>query len=292
MNIRYCLLFVPLLALDTHAASPAWQAMQRGLGAYTEGDYATAATNFEAAATTAPKEKFDPAAAAFNRANAQLKAGQAADAAQTYAEALRTTDLGIQASAYHNRGNALLGVASEQEQQQKFKEAITSVEEAMTMFERSMMLSSTDRDPKINHEMAARKKTELEEKLKQQQEQQQQNQDQQKDDQKKDEQKQDQQDQQKKDNTSDEQNKQKQDQEKQDQQKQSDQQDQKSQEKDEPSQEEQQQAAEKPAEEMTPQEAALLLDAMRQQEQAQRERIMAQRLKSNAGRLVPVDKDW
>ena len=292
---RSTLLLILLLPAGAGAAGPAWNAMQQGLRAYEQGDFQGAATNFDAAAAAAAKEKFDPATAAFNRANAQLKSGQAEAASSTYAEALRTTDLGLQAGAYHNRGNAMLGIAGEQEQQQKFKEAIKSVDEAMTMYERSMMLAPRDRDPKVNYELAARKRTELEEKLKQQEQQQQQNQDQNQD-QDKDQQKKDQKDSSKQDQQKgDDNQQQKPEDEKSDQQQGQQDQKQKDQEQkpeDEQGQEQQQKAGQKPAEEMTPQEAAMLLDAMRQQEQAQRERITAQRMKSNAGKLAPVDKDW
>lgn len=49
---------------------------------------------------------------------------------------------------------------------------------------------------------------------------------------------------------------------------------------------------EKAAEEMTREEATLLLDAMKQQEQAIREKLALDRLRSSMGRLPPVEKDW
>lgn len=271
-------ILVAALAAVSVEAGPAWEAMQRGLGSYAGGDFAAAATNFDAAATQAPGEKFDPAAAAFNRANALMKTGRMKDAAQAFEQGLRTTDLGLQSSAYHNRGNALLGVAGEQEKEQKLEDAIKSVDEAMTMYERSMLLAPGDRDPKINYELAGLKKQELEEKLKEQQQQQQQQNDQ----------KQDQDQDKKKDKDKDKQKQDQKDQE-QDQQQQQQQQNQQ-QDEEERDQGEQDQ---KRTEQMTPQEAAMLLDAMKQREQAQRERIGQIWLKrSNTGKLDAVDKDW
>lgn len=281
-----------LLLSPEASAGPAWDAMQRGLQSYGGGDYAAAATNFDAAATAAAKEKFDPAVAAFDRANALLMAGKARDAAHVYEEALRTTDLGLQGRTYHNRGNALLGVAGEHEQQQKFEDAIKSVDEAMAMYERSMMLAPKDADPKINYELAGLKRKELEEKLKEQQQQQQQNQDNKDEKKDEDQQKQDskdQQDQKDQDQKDQQQSEDRKDgqQDKQDQQGR-DQKPQNGQPEEQDGQKEQQRQ-----EQMTPQEAAMLLDAMKQREQAQREQLGQIWLKrSNAGKMQPVDKDW
>jgi len=46
------------------------------------------------------------------------------------------------------------------------------------------------------------------------------------------------------------------------------------------------------AREMTKEEAALLLDAMKQQEEALRRKIAMDRLRSSMDRLPPVEKDW
>jgi chemotaxis protein histidine kinase CheA len=46
------------------------------------------------------------------------------------------------------------------------------------------------------------------------------------------------------------------------------------------------------AREMTKEEAALLLDAMKQQEQALRRKVALDRMRSNMDQLPPVDKDW
>ena len=110
--------------------------------------------------------------------------------------------------------------------------------------------------------------------------QQQQNQDQQKKDQeKKDQEKKDQEQKQK------DQDKKKQDQEKQDKQEKDQQQDQKDEQ--EKKQDQEQQAQPVKAEDMTKEEAMQLLDALKQQEQADREKIRV-----SVGAPVPVEKDW
>lgn len=48
----------------------------------------------------------------------------------------------------------------------------------------------------------------------------------------------------------------------------------------------------KEAREMTKDEARLLLDAMKQQEQALRRKVAMDRLRSSIGQLPPVEKDW
>lgn len=280
-----CILLLLAIAVCSRADS-AWEAMQQGLRDYAAGNFAGAATNFDAAGMAAAKEQFDPAVPAFNRANALMKSGNAKDAAHVFEEAARTSDLGLQGKAYHNRGNALLGIASGHEQAQKFDEAIKSVDEALTMYERSMMLNAKDRDPKLNYELATLKRQELEEKRKQQQQEQQQNKDQNKDQRdQKGEQNKEQQDQ----------NGEQQNQEQQNQQQQPEQQDkgEKDQQQQDQQQGEEQQDEQAKAEQMTPQEAAMLLDAMKQREQAQREKLMQVWLqRSKAGKQHSVDKDW
>lgn len=47
-----------------------------------------------------------------------------------------------------------------------------------------------------------------------------------------------------------------------------------------------------PGKEMTREEAAVLLDAMRQQEQALRRQMALEQMRSNMSRLPPVERDW
>ncbi|HMP75775.1 MAG TPA: hypothetical protein PKE12_05700 [Kiritimatiellia bacterium] len=49
---------------------------------------------------------------------------------------------------------------------------------------------------------------------------------------------------------------------------------------------------EKPASAMTPEEAERILDAMRDRESAERARVAEERLRREARRLPPVEKDW
>ena len=249
--------------------------MNAGQEAYTAGRLEDAATAFRSAADAAPASSLDPAPAIYNEASTLFRLGQDDAAAQRYADALRSPDLALQAKAYFNRGNVLSKQGLDAQQTGKTDVALQHITEALGMYENSMLLQPADEDPKVNYELAVQLKKQLEQ---QKQEQQQQQQDQQK---KKDEGKEDQkqQDQQK------EQNQQKQ-QDQQEQQSNDSQQQQKQQDKDEQQQE--QPAPGKPSsEEMTPQEARILLDAMRQEEQRDREQ-----LRLTTGQPAPVDKDW
>lgn len=262
-----CLLCAPLCAglLATHAADPR-SALDAGVEAYRAKQFDAAKKSFFEAGTNAVSQQLDPAVAKYNEATASYRMGQVDAAVERFAEALRTSNLPLQQRAWYNRGDALLGQMAAQEQQGKFSEAKKLAEEAATHFERAILLDPADADAKVNYELCLRLQQELEKK-KQEQEQQQQKQDKDKD-KDKDKNKQDQQNQQQPKKPDDD--KQKQDQQP------------------KPDQDQQQQAqAEKKDNEMTQEEALQLLNAMRQEEQAQRDKM-----RLNIGSPEPVEKDW
>lgn len=261
--------------------------------AYAAQDYSNAATGFASAAEQAPAERLDPAIARYNEGNALLRSGNAADASRRYQDALRTRDLALQQRAAYNRGNALLDLAGELEHSKELQGAAQAVDEALGMYELSMTLDPKDPDPKVNHELAALEQQRLQELLRQQQQSapppsqgEQKNEGQQS---KGDGQQQaqgqpgqaQQGDQQEKQEPSSEPG-----QEPQSQKGQAGEQQPSSGDEDAAGQQAQ------PAEDMTREEATLLLDAARQQEQAAREQLARERLKQDAGRLPPVEKDW
>lgn len=292
--MRLALIGLLAAAASAPAVSPrGWDTAGRAL--YGAGDYALAVSNFAAAAESAPAAKLDPAVARYNEATAQLKQGDAAGAVRTYADALRTTDLKLQRDAYFNRGNALMAIAEQQQAGQKLEDATKAAGEALGMYQNAMALDPTDRDPKINYEIAALKKQQMEQQLRQQQEQQQkQKQDQQQKggDQKKNE------DEKQKPNPDEKKDGQNQKPDSAQQPQQQQQQDQKGQDEKQQRQQQASQGADEKSdekgqgqplrpEEMTKDEAALLLDAAKQQEQAGREQIRLM-----MGQPVPVEKDW
>ncbi len=251
------------------------QTMKDGTRFYRGQSYDKAAEAFEQAAQSAHQAKLDPSVAKYNAANARFKIGGFGAAATNYAEATRSPNLALQSKAYYNRGNALMADSELAEKQGGLDPAIGSVDEALSMYESAMTLAPGDEDAKVNYELALRRKQELQQKKEQQQQQQKQDQD--KQDQEKEDQSQKQEQQEKNDQQKqDPQENQQQDQKKDQQQNQGHQQ---------PS--DQQQAQPRKSEEMTPEEARIMLDAMKQEEQASRDRM-----RLIIGQPTPVEKDW
>ncbi len=282
-------MWMALLAsgMGASAEDKARAAFDAGVKAFASSNYAAASQSFEEAAAAAPAEKLDPAAAHYNAALSSYAAGDLQKASTAFASAASGTDLDLQAKAYYNRGNALFHLASAPAVQGAQQAAAPSnaldlgeaaIGQAIQMYENAIALNPNDTDAKANYELAVLKQQEM-------QQQKQQKQDQQNQDEKKEEQKdpsQNQQDQQQK------QDQQNQEQKQQDQPKEQQKQEQ-PQAKDQDSKKEQAKEAqpEKPSEEMTPEEAAMMLDAMKAQEQSQRDQ-----LHPFFGRPVPVEKDW
>lgn len=285
-NFIFCLMLM-LGATGTRAERPdARASFDAGRQAFAASNYPAASNAFLAAAAAAPAEKLDPAAAFYNAGLAAYAGGDWKSAADSFARAAAGADLGLQAKAYYNRGNALFHQAGGPAAAppaaaplpamgtQQLEAAAASVGEAVQMYENAIALDPKDVDAKANYELAVLKQQQLQ----QQKQQQQQKQDQPKQDQpKQDQQNQPDQNQQKQENQPDQQKEQQQ------------QAEQKPQPQPQPDnqQQEEQIKEEKPSEEMTPEEAAMMLDAMKAKEQSQRDR-----LHPFFGRPVPVEKDW
>jgi Ca-activated chloride channel homolog len=263
-----------------------------GLQAFAASNYPAASNAFLAAAAAAPAGKLDPAAAYYNAGLSAYAGGDLKAAADLFARASSGSDLKLQSKAYYNRGNALFhqtgGPAAMMPgaamplptmSTQELASAESSVGEAIQMYENAIALDPKDVDAKANYELAVLKQQQIQQQ-KQQKQEQQQKQDQQNQDQK------NQNQQQQQDQKQEEQKDQQQKQEQQQQQAEQQPQPKPDQQKDDQKQEEQIKQ-DKPSEEMTPEEAAMMLDAMKAQEQSQRDK-----LHPFFGRPVPVEKDW
>lgn len=268
------LMLLVATALPARAIDPR-TTLDAGVEAYRAKQFDVAQKKFFEASTNAVTQQLDPAVAKYNEAAAQYRMGRVDEAAERFAEALRTGNLPLQQRAWYNRGDALLGRMALQEKQGKLDEAKKLAEEAATHFEQAVLLDPDDADAKVNYELCLQLQQELEKKKQEQEKQQQQ-------------QKQDKQD---KDKDKDKEKKEQQDKQNQQQQKPDDdkqKQDQKSKPDQDQKQQEQQSAqGEKKDNEMTPDEALQLLNAMRQEEQAHRDK-----LRLNIGQPEPVEKDW
>lgn len=277
------LALAPAALAETPDARAAFAA---GAQAFHNTNFPVAHSHFLAAADAAPTAKLDPAAAFYNAALAAYGAGDFKGAADAFARAASGADLDLQARAFYNRGNALFHQATAADNApalaarstQELATASATIGEAIQMFASAMALNPRDLDAKANYELAVLKQQELQQQQQQQQQQNQQD-------------KQDQQDQQDQPQPPDQPNPQ-------DDSQQPQPEDQKDQQQDQPqaapdqaeaAAEDQPEpaAAEKSADTMTPEEAAMLLDAMKAQEQQQRDQ-----LHPFLGRPEPVEKDW
>lgn len=150
-----------LAGIQSQAQDPAARdAFQTGLKAYAASNYPTAVESFVAAAAAAPAERLDPSMAHFNAALAAAAAGELETAASQFALAANSSDLGLQAKAYYNRGNTLLQLAESPTlapapQTPDAGDARGSaIGEALRMYENAIALDPNDLDAKKNYELA------------------------------------------------------------------------------------------------------------------------------------------
>ncbi|MEA2069401.1 MAG: hypothetical protein U9P12_09385 [Verrucomicrobiota bacterium] len=130
--------------------------MRKGLKAYKHADYTNAVQALEKTALEFP------GIGNYNLGNAQYRMGDYETAASTYNEALRTTDLELQAKAYFNRGNALLARTTALTGQEQIGMAIELSFQAMDMFEKAILLVPGDVESKQNFERAQQLRLKLE----------------------------------------------------------------------------------------------------------------------------------
>jgi tetratricopeptide (TPR) repeat protein len=154
------------MAAPSAAAAEARRAMDEGSALFAEKNYEGAARKFGEAATKARGEGLDAAAPRYNQASALVMAGKGLEAAAAFTEALHSPDPGLRVRAHYNRGIALATAAEVLEQQGDAGKAIGLLEEALEAYENAMRADPKDEDPKVNHELASRKKAQLEERLK------------------------------------------------------------------------------------------------------------------------------
>jgi tetratricopeptide (TPR) repeat protein len=130
--------------------------MRKGLKAYQQGDYTNAVTQLKKTAL-----EFEDIGN-YNLGNAQYRMGDFEAAAESYNEALRSQDLGLQAKAYFNRGNALLARTTALTGQEQIGMAIELAFQAMDMYEKAILLAPDDLAAKQNFERAQQLRLKLE----------------------------------------------------------------------------------------------------------------------------------
>jgi len=142
--------------LTVHSEETPRSAMRKGLKAYKAGDFTNAVLYLEKTALEFP------AVGNYDLGNAQYRMGDFEAAAESYNEALRTTDLELQAKAYFNRGNALLGRTTAMTGQEQIGMAIELAFQAMDFFEKAILLAPEDLEAKQNFERAQQLRLNLE----------------------------------------------------------------------------------------------------------------------------------
>jgi tetratricopeptide (TPR) repeat protein len=130
--------------------------MRKGLKAYKRGDYTNAVQALEKTALEFPS------IGNYNLGNAQYRLGDYEAADDSFNEALRTTDLELQAKAYFNRGNALLARTTALSGPEQIGLAIELAFQAMDMYEKSILLVPEDLAAKQNFERAGQLRLKLE----------------------------------------------------------------------------------------------------------------------------------
>jgi hypothetical protein len=130
--------------------------MKKGLRAYQTGNYTNAVEALKKTVLTYPDLGH------FNLAAAHFKQNEFKEASTHFQEALRSTDLTLQADAYYNRGNALLAQTTQLAGPEEINTAIQLAFEAMEQFEFSLRLEPDALDAKQNYEHAAQLRLSLE----------------------------------------------------------------------------------------------------------------------------------
>ena len=163
-------------------AGSAWGGEARATARYArqlfeKDDFRRAAEQYDKAAELAATERLDPAVPQYNRGTALLRAQDYREADEALTRALRSPNLALQGRAYFNRGNALVGQAQTAggSGEGGLDSAIQSLEQALVQYKSAMRFIPGDEDPKVNFELATQQLDELkrqrEEQQKQQQEQ-------------------------------------------------------------------------------------------------------------------------
>ncbi|MDF7826109.1 hypothetical protein P4B35_18910 [Pontiellaceae bacterium B12227] len=145
-----------IFSLSAVAEDTPRSSMRKGLKAYKGGDYTNAIQHLEKTALEFPD------IGNFNLGNAQYRAGDFETAEHSFNEALRTTDLELQAKAYFNRGNALLARTTALTQTEEISLAIELAFQAMDMYEKAILLQPADLEAKQNFERAGNLRLQLE----------------------------------------------------------------------------------------------------------------------------------
>jgi len=130
--------------------------MHKGLKAYRAGDYTNAVQYLEKTALEFP------AIGSYDLGNALYRNKEYEAAGKAYTEALRSSDLELQANAYFNKGNTLLARTTVMTGPEQIQLAAELAFQAEDMYEKSILLAPDDLAAKRNFERARNLRIKLE----------------------------------------------------------------------------------------------------------------------------------
>jgi len=153
----YCRLLILFISASTvYSEETPRSAMRKGLKAYKAGDYTNAVEFLEKTVLEFPNT------GNYNLGNAHYRTGDFEAAEKAFNEALRTTDLELQAKAYFNRGNALLARTTVMTGPEQIGLAAELAFKAIDMYEKAILLDPEDLAAKQNYERARKLRLKLE----------------------------------------------------------------------------------------------------------------------------------
>ncbi|MDZ8119246.1 tetratricopeptide repeat protein [Pontiella agarivorans] len=147
---------IPWMLIAAQAEDTPRSSMRKGLKAYKAGDYTNAVAHLKKTVLEFPD------IGNYNLGNAQYRAGDFETAADSFNEALRSSDLELQFKAYFNRGDALLARTTALTKTEEISLAIELAFQAMDMFEKAVLLQPENLEAKQNFERAQTLRTNLE----------------------------------------------------------------------------------------------------------------------------------
>lgn len=147
-----------------------------GEDAYSGGDFLTASEFYSEQLEQSP----DDPVLHYNYGTAAYKNNMFADAAQSFAKALKSDDLALQEQAYYNRGNALFQQGKESLQTDK-QHTMDLWQQAVQSFDGALQLDSRNDDAAYNLALVKKKVEELKKEQEEEKKQEQEEKDQQKD---------------------------------------------------------------------------------------------------------------
>ena len=151
------LLSIALLttALVTFASATEPRAENRkGERLFQQGEFATAADAFQAAAASASSQNLDPAVPLFNAGVARLRAADSEQAASGFLAATRTPDLTLQSLAYFNAGTVRLLQIQQASQAGQASNVLAQLAQSIECLEQSLMIKPGRAETRHNLEVA------------------------------------------------------------------------------------------------------------------------------------------